>query len=180
MWWSAWIEQTTASGSERAIHRTASPSAGPVPRAVGSAITESAGSPAAVATSWQPAAWEATVTTCTVTPSGSTPAMGARSRLPPPRPPGHQGFGPPGPAARLSGQSRVPLPPARITACSANRPALDRARGRHAEQRLGARLLGELGGPVGLLPGQVEVVATEVPVGGHLLVDRPAQLQVAD
>src|SRR5581483_6262360 len=173
MWASAWTEQITASGSEAAIQRTARPSAGPVPRASGSAMTQSPSSPASRATSAQACACEATVTMCTEPPSGSTRSSVARSSGTPPGPSGSRCLGT---AAREIGHRRVPLPPARTIRWSATR--LGDARRR--DQRLGPRLLGELGGAVGALPGQVEVAAAEVPVGGHLAVDGPAQLQVAD
>src|SRR5579884_492108 len=175
MWASAWTEQITAPGSVAAIHRTASPSAGPVPRAVGSAITQSGGSPAATPTSRHASAWAATVTTCTVPPSGSTRSSVARSSGTPPGPSGKRCLGT---AARETGQSRVPLPPARTRTWRAT--LVSGAGRRRREQGLGARLLGELGGAVGALPGQVQVAAAEVPESGHLAVDGPAQLQVAD
>src|SRR6478735_3063692 len=37
----------------------------------------------------------------------------------------------------------------------------------------------DLVGACGLLPGEVRVGAPEVPIGGGLLVDRPAQVEVA-
>src|ERR1035437_5803410 len=66
----------TASGSSRAIWRTARPSAGPVPRAVGSATTET--EPAAIPhrAPAQPSTWLAAVTTWTASAMGAQIGIG--------------------------------------------------------------------------------------------------------
>src|SRR5919199_6737234 len=52
--------------------------------------------------------------------------------------------------------------------------------GLHHLQTLDTGFGGEQVGFVRLLPGEVEIRATEVAVGGGLLVDRPAQLQLTN
>src|ERR1700736_270965 len=174
--WSAWTEAMSASGSERAIQATARPRAGPVPRATGSAMTASLLRPAAVSSARHSSACDAAVTTDTESPSPWTRSTVARSSV---RPPGARGRRCLGSAPRLSGQRRVPLPPARTRTC---RPTAARsARGRcGGQQGLGTRVAGEVLGQVHVLPGQVQIVATKVAEGRHLAVDRTAQLEGAD
>src|ERR1035437_2682781 len=83
----------TASGSSRAIWRTARPSAGPVPRAVGSATTET--EPAAIPhrAPAQPSTWLAAVTTWTASAMGVTLSTVARSSGCPPAPGGPREHG---------------------------------------------------------------------------------------
>ena len=103
----------SASGSARATNAVASASAGPVPRATGSATSALEGmrsrSSAAHAS-----ACDAAVTTRTESPMPSTRSTEARSSVAPPAASGSKCFGL---ASRLSGHSRVPLPPARTRTC---------------------------------------------------------------
>src|SRR4029077_6508907 len=118
-------------------------------------------------------AWAAAVTTCTSSPMPATRSSVERSSVWPPDPSGSRCLGC---ATRLSGHSRVPLPPASTRTCRL-KEGLARAR---REKGGGAGIAGEVGGEVGVLPGQVEIVASEMPERGHLAVDGPAQLERAD
>src|SRR5687767_6359932 len=85
---------------------------------------------------------------------------------------GHAKLATSAPARAAGGKPRRPAPPWAANAIRA---------------RLGDRALALLqpgggaqgGGLVRLLPGEVVVLAAEVPVGGGLLVDRPVQVEVA-
>ena len=69
---------------------------------------------------------------------------------------------------QVRGRSRKPSPPTRMTAFT-------------SPPRLTQASLGSQGGClVGSLPRQVKVLTPEVPVGGGLLVDRMAKVQVLD
>ena len=70
--WSAWTLAIRASGSSRAMRPTASPRAGPVPRASGSAISRRPGSPSPASAARQPSTWSAAVTIRTLSPSPIT------------------------------------------------------------------------------------------------------------
>src|SRR5207237_9641702 len=84
-------------------------------------------------------------------------------------------------ASRLSGHSRVPLPPARTRTCRLTMgPPGRRLTGGRAEQGLGSRLTRPFRRERGLFPGQVEVAAAEVAERRHLVVYRAAQLERAD
>src|SRR5664279_4553288 len=73
----------------------------------------------------------------------------------------------------LSGQSRVPPPPARTTAYTRSGTGDGDWHGHAALVREGGRL-------VGPLPGEVVIGPTEMAVGGRRLVDGPARVQRLD
>src|SRR4029453_8100735 len=155
-------------------------SAGPTPRvrATPSAAAMPAGPTSATRPTPPARSGPASAPARTTWPGGAAPRRAAGRRRPrPPSPRPADRAARPGPGHRRAPGPRVRRGPGSRTSCrSRARPAGPGGPAACSESQRGLEVVD----PARLLPGELLVAATEVPVRGGLLVDRPAQVEVAD
>src|SRR5262245_9845624 len=156
------------------------PPAGPSPpvRATRSAATRPAVPPNAMRPTPPARSGPASAPAPTTWPGDAARRRGAgRRRPPPPIPRPGVRAARPGPGRRRAPGPRGRRGPGSRTSCrSRARPAGPGPPAACSESQRGLEVVD----PARLLPGELLVAATEVPVCGGLLVDRPAQVEVAD